>query len=73
MWPVFVLQFNCGPLSNDRGGVVHLIIAFVHQFLAILSILGCVGKLGITAFRRMFYLVNVASIRLIIQLRVFEQ
>jgi len=30
MWPVFVLQFNFGFLSNDAEGVVHLIILFLH-------------------------------------------
>jgi hypothetical protein len=68
MWPVFVLQFKFEFLSND-GGDLHVIILFLHYFLAILSVLGCVRKLGITPLRGMF----VASIRLIIQLRVFEK
>jgi len=58
---------------HDGGGDLHVIILFLHQFLATLSALGCVGKLGITPLRRMFHLVNVASIHLTIQLRVFEK
>jgi hypothetical protein len=72
MWPVFVLQFKFEFLSND-GGDLHVIILFLHYFWAILSVLGCVRKLGITPLRGMFRLVNVASIRLIIKLRVFEK
>ena len=59
-------------LRNDEGGDLHVIILFLPYFWAILSVLGCVRKLGITAFRRMFHLVNVASIRLTIQLRVLS-
>jgi hypothetical protein len=72
MWPVFVLQFNCGFLNNDGGGGVHLIISFLHQLLAILIVFGCVGKLGITPFRGMFPLVNVASTCLAIKFRVLQ-
>jgi len=57
--------------KNDGGGDLHVIILFLYQFLAILSVLGCVRKLEITPLRRMFHLVNVASIHLTIQLRVF--
>ena len=54
MWPVFTLQFNFGFLSNDAGDVVHLTILFLHQFLTIIYVLGCVRKLGITPFRGIF-------------------
>jgi len=70
MWPVFVLQFNFGFLSNGAGGEVHLIILFLHWFWTILHVLGCVRKLGITPFRGMFQLVNVASTCLAIKFRV---
>ena len=53
--------------------MVHLINLFLHQLWAILRVLGCVRKLRITPFMRMSHLVNVASIRLTIQFRVFEQ
>ena len=72
MWPVFVLQFNSGFLSND-GGDLHVIVLFLHQFFPIPYVLGCVRKLGITAFRTIFKLINVASIHRKIQLRVVEQ
>ena len=73
MWPVFVLQFNCGFLSNHRVGDLYVILLFLHQFFAIIYVIGCVGKLGITAFRRMFHIANVASIGVTIRFRVFEQ
>ena len=73
MWPVFILQFNCGFLSNHRVGDLYVILLFLRQFFAIIYVLGCVGKLGITAFRMMFYLANVASIGVTIRFRVFEQ
>ena len=73
MWPVFVVQFNCEFLRNDGGGDLYVILLFLHQFFAIIYVLGPVRKLEITAFRTMFNLVNVASFRLTIQLRVFEQ
>ena len=73
MWPVFIDKFNSEFLRNHAGGEVHLIILFLHQFFTIIYVLGCVGKLRIIAFRRMFKLINVASIRLTIQFRVFEQ
>ena len=72
MWPVFAVQFNCEFLRND-GEDVQLIFSFLHKFWAVLCVLWCVGKLRITHFRRLFYLVNVASIHLTIQFRVFEQ
>ena len=67
------MQFNFEFLINDGGGDLHVIILFLHQFSTILYVLGFVRKLGITALRRMFNLVNVASYRLTIQLRVFEK
>ena len=73
MWPVFVVQFNCEFLRNDGGGDLYVILLFLHQFFAIIYVLGCVRKLGITAFRRMFHLANVASIGVTIRFRVFEQ
>ena len=73
MWPVFISNFNFEFLSNDAGGVVHLITWFLHQFFTIVYVLGCVKKLEITAFRAMFNHVNVASIRLTIQFRAFEK
>ena len=73
MLPDLVLQFNSGFLSNHGGGDLYVILLFLYQFFAIIYVLGPVGKLEITAFRRMFNLVNVASFRLTIQLRVFEQ
>ena len=72
MWPVFVVQFNCEFLRND-GGDVQLIFLFLNWFWAVLCVLWCVGKLRIAPFRTVLYLVNVASIRLTIQFRVFEQ
>ena len=69
----FLLQFNCGSLSNHRVGDLYVILLFLHQFFAIIYVLGPVRKLGITAFRRMFNLVNVASFRCTIQLRVFKK
>ena len=73
MWPFFVLQFNCECLRNDGGGDLYVIALFLHQFFTNLCVLGFVGKLVITEFRRMFDLVNVASSCLTIQLRVFEK
>ena len=72
MWPVFVVQFNCEFL-NDGGGDLYVILLFLHQFFAIIYVLGPVKKLGITDFWRMFKLVNVASFHFTIQLRVFEK
>ena len=72
MWPVLALQFDFGFLSNDAA-VLHLIILVLHLFPTIIYVLRCVRKLRITPFMRMSHLVNVASIRLTIQFRVFEQ
>ena len=73
MLPDLVLQFNSGFLSNHGGGDLYVIPLFLHQFFAIIYVIGCVGKLGITAFRRMFHLANVASIGVTVRFRVFEQ
>ena len=62
MWPVFIEKFNCELLRNDAGGEVQLIILFLHFYLVVLDVLGCVGKILITAPRTNLYLVNVASI-----------
>jgi len=70
MWPVFVLQFNFRFLRNDAGGMVHLIILFLYWFWTTLHVLGCIRKLGITPFRGMFQLVNVANTCLAIKFRV---
>ena len=70
MWPVFTLKFNFGFLRNDAGGVVHLIILFLHQFSTILHVIKCVRKLGITPFLGMSLLVNVATTCLAIKFQV---
>ena len=72
MWPVFVKQFNSEFLINDTREV-QLITSFLHFYWAILSVLGFIRKLLITALRTNLKIVNVASIRCAIQLRVFEK
>ena len=72
MWSVFVEQFNSEFLINDTGEV-QLITSFLRFYWAILSILGFIRKLLITALRTNLEIVNVASIRCAIQLRVFEK
>ena len=72
MWQVLVVQFNFELLINNAGEV-QLITLFLHLFCPILGVLGFVRKLGISAFRRMFKLINVGSSRLTIQLRVFKK
>ena len=63
MWPVFAVQFNCEFLINDgEDSDVQLIFSFLHWFWAVLCVLWCVGKLRITHFRRLFYLVNVVHL-----------
>ena len=72
MWPVFVEQFNSKFLINDTGEV-QLITSFLRFYWAILSILGFIKNLLITALRTNLEIVNVAGIRCAIQLRVFEK
>ena len=72
MWPVFVKQFNSEFLINDTGEV-QLITSFLHFYWAILSVLEFIRKLLIIALRTNLEIVNVASIRCAIQLRVFEK
>jgi hypothetical protein len=74
MWPLFISQFNCGFLSNDAGGGTSnnfISSLILNHYLQIIYGLWCVRKLGVTAFWTMFYLENVASIHLAIQLRGF--
>ena len=71
MWPVLALQFDFGFLSNDAA-VLHLIILVLHLFPTIIYVLGCVRKLGITPFREIFQLVNVATTCLTIKFRVLS-
>jgi len=73
MWPVFSLQFNVGFWGNHAAGEIELISVWTYQFLPILNVLGLIWKLWIIAFRGIFYHVNVASIQLAIQFRVFGQ
>ena len=72
MWPVFVEQFNSEFLINDTGEV-QLITSFLRFYWAILSILGFIRNLLITALRINLEIVNVASIRCAIQSQVLEK
>ena len=62
-----------GFLRNDARGAVHIIFLFPLLFLVIFSVIRFVRKLLAIPFMRMFYLVDVASIGLAIQLGVFEK
>ena len=72
MWPVLVLQFNWGFLRNDAEGAVYLIFLFLILFWAIFCVLGFVRKLLIIHFTGMFYLIDVASIGVEIQLQALR-
>ena len=72
MWPVFVEKFNSEFLINDTGEV-QLITSFLRFYWAILGFLKFIRKLLITALMTNLEIVNVASIRCAIQLRVFEK
>ena len=72
MWPVFIEKFNSEFLINDTGEV-QLITSFLRFYWAILSVLGFIKKLLITALRKNLEIVNVASNCCAIQLQVFEK
>ena len=73
MWPEFSVQFNVGFLSNHAAGEAELISSYIYQLLAILSVLGLILKLQVIPFKRTPDHVNVASIQLAIQCRVWGQ
>jgi len=58
---------------NDAGGGVELSTLYIYLFWLVLDVLGCVGKLLIIAFRRMFDNANVSSTHPAIQFRVFDE
>jgi len=58
---------------NGAGGEVELITSYICLFWLVFSVLGCVRKLVIIAFKGMFDIVNVSNTHLAIQFRVFDE
>jgi len=71
MWPVFSLQFNFGFLINHAVEDVALITLYIYQYCTNFSVLGFIWKLWIRALRKTLHHVNVPSIQLAMQFRVF--
>ena len=67
------LQFNFGFLINHAVGDVALITLYIYQYCTNFSVLGFIWTLFIRALRCILDHVNVASIHLAIQFRVFDQ